>query len=261
MNIINKKCKILHTDIKPENILVVGCNKKVDCIIQTLQKNKDYCYLLKKKGKCKTDRVKKLICEMPLKTIEKKYHKLNKNNEYISSKYIDDVSTKLSDFGNCRKIDYSDLDIQTRYYRAPEIILGYKYNENCDMWSVGCLIYELLTGELLFDPDKKRRFSRDRFHIYDMICKLGKIPNYLTKKCLKYSDFFKKNGLLKGVEEINYTPLYKLLIEKFKNRHDINQEQMFLTIDFIYKLLDYDPFKRPSPHSALKHKWFSEISG
>ena len=47
-------------------------------------------------------------------------------------------------------------DIQTRHYRAPEIILGLNYNEKADIWSFGCLLLEMLTGEYFFDPKKKK---------------------------------------------------------------------------------------------------------
>ena len=92
-----------------------------------------------------------------------------------------------------------------------------------------------------------------------MICKLGMIPENIIQNSIRNSDFFKKNGLMKGVKKIKYVPLYKLLIEKLQNKN-INGEQLFLTIDFIYKLFDYDPFKRPTPKMALKHKWFDEIN-
>ena len=50
--------------------------------------------------------------------------------------------------------------IQTRYYRAPEVIYD-EYDIECDMWSIGCIIYELITGEYLFDIIS--RFSRRNF--------------------------------------------------------------------------------------------------
>ena len=40
--------------------------------------------------------------------------------------------------------------IQSRFYRAPEIILGIKYTPAIDMWSFGCMLYELCIGKPLF---------------------------------------------------------------------------------------------------------------
>lgn len=45
--------------------------------------------------------------------------------------------------------------VQTRSYRAPEIILGCPYTEKIDIWSLGCIIAELFTGQVLFESDNK----------------------------------------------------------------------------------------------------------
>jgi serine/threonine-protein kinase SRPK3 len=272
MDILNSKCQVIHTDIKPENILVCGLNNKIEQIIKKFKENKEVSSLLhilcqKKKVNDSNFIVnlKNAVKSLDMREIENTYSKKNRKKkndlQMVHEKYIHDINIKLADFGTCKTLNYKNYHIQTRYYRAPEIIMEYKYNENCDMWSIGCVLYELLIGELLFDPDKKRRFNRDRNHIYDMICLLGKVPDHLIEKSGKKSVFFKKNGLLKGMYEIEYYPLYKLLFKKLNGRHDINQEQLFLTIDLLYKLLNYDPFNRPSPKVALQHKWFESISG
>jgi serine/threonine protein kinase len=40
--------------------------------------------------------------------------------------------------------------VQSRFYRAPEVILRIPYNTKVDMWSLGCIVAELFTGEPLF---------------------------------------------------------------------------------------------------------------
>ena len=250
MDIINRKHKILHTDIKPENILVVGKNIKTEKMICELNKKSNYTNIFKKKGKFKPNQLKEIIEQINFDSFEN-------TSDIVDDKCIENIHIKLSDFGNCRDITYNRTNIQTRYYRSPEILLDYKYNANCDIWSVGCMVYELITGKLLFNPDKQRRLSYDRFHIHEIISKLGKIPDHLIKTSKRYSDYFKKNGLLKGFNEINYSPLYITIIEKLDNR--VPKDQIFTTLDFIYKLLDYDPFKRPTPQQALQHKWFDDL--
>ena len=48
--------------------------------------------------------------------------------------------------------------VVTRYYRAPEIILGMGYSENVDVWSIGCIFGEMIRGSVMF-PGTDRIFS------------------------------------------------------------------------------------------------------
>jgi hypothetical protein len=115
----------------------------------------------------------------------------------------------------------------------------------------------LLTGEILFDPDKETRFSRDRHHLHHMICALGKIPTGLIDKSIKKTDFFKSNGLLKGTYDVRYEPLNIFVINKLAQKIDVTQDEALLTIDIMNKLLNYDPTLRPSAKITLEHKWFN----
>merc|ERR1712151_1186001 len=58
---------------------------------------------------------------------------------------------KLIDFGNATyELEHHSSIINTRQYRAPEVILAAGWNERSDLWSVGCILMELYTGQLLF---------------------------------------------------------------------------------------------------------------
>ncbi|XP_027913453.1 serine/threonine-protein kinase prpf4B-like isoform X3 [Vigna unguiculata] len=59
---------------------------------------------------------------------------------------------KLCDFGNAMFAGKNEVTpyLVSRFYRAPEIILGLTYDHPLDMWSVGCCLYELYTGKVLF---------------------------------------------------------------------------------------------------------------
>jgi serine/threonine protein kinase len=59
---------------------------------------------------------------------------------------------------------YSDI-IQTREYRSPEVIMGGEYDESADMWSLGCMIFELVTGDFLFDPKKGANYKKNEDHL------------------------------------------------------------------------------------------------
>lgn len=58
---------------------------------------------------------------------------------------------KVIDFGSATFEDqYHSSIVSTRHYRAPEVILGLGWSFACDMWSVGCIMVELLAGDALF---------------------------------------------------------------------------------------------------------------
>lgn len=250
MDTIQKKYDLLHSDIKPDNILIVGqCNKMkelIDVYNKKINKND------------KPKKIQQTINSLDLSHIEKKYAKHKDNNvEFINPIILKNIEVKLADFGNCRKNNHCKYDIQTRYYRAPEIIMGYKYDDRCDIWSVGCVLYELMTGQLLFDPHKSDRFNTNRDHIHKFISTLGKIPDDLIQKSKYKMDLFKVNGLLKGnAPEIKFVPLYELLRYKLKDRESYDDTQIFYVTDLMYKMLDYYPHKRPTIKEILTHKFF-----
>jgi len=62
-----------------------------------------------------------------------------------------DVGVRVIDFGGATFAgDHHSQMINTRQYRAPEVILGLGWDEKSDIWSIGCILAELFTGELLF---------------------------------------------------------------------------------------------------------------
>lgn len=83
------------------------------------------------------------------------------NQEYA------DCKVKVVDLGNaCWTFKHFTDDIQTRQYRSPEVIVGAKYHTSADMWSLGCIVFELLTGDLLFDPRAGRCICMYVYHYY-----------------------------------------------------------------------------------------------
>ena len=64
---------------------------------------------------------------------------------------------KVIDLGSsCFISDHLSSYVQSRSYRAPEVILGLPYDQKIDIWSFGCILAELLTGSVLFQVSKKQ---------------------------------------------------------------------------------------------------------
>ena len=81
---------------------------------------------------------------------------------------------KLIDFGSTIfETDYHSSVVCTRHYRAPEIVLGMGWSFPCDMWSIGCVLLELYTGEALFQTHENLE------HLAMMEKILGKLPQFM----------------------------------------------------------------------------------
>lgn len=74
--------------------------------------------------------------------------------ENILMKSYSKCQVKIIDFGSsCFIHDHLSSYVQSRSYRAPEVIIGCKYDYKIDMWSLGCILAELWTGNVLFQND------------------------------------------------------------------------------------------------------------
>lgn len=75
---------------------------------------------------------------------------------------FDEIVVKIADLGNACWLDGNNKHIiQTRQYRSPEVIVGARWNDKADMWSMAVMVFELLTGEFLFDPQPGDRYNKD----------------------------------------------------------------------------------------------------
>ena len=271
ISLLHGNLRLCHTDLKPENMLISGCSFKVSEIIEEYSKfNLRSLY-----EKSLDEEIKLKNYDLQNQNIKKKIRKLKANilkklhvkildsmtsiskdtdssssdedsnsesnyseiNEIINPKNLESCEVVLTDFGsNIRIKDLEEYDeIQTRYYRAPEVILKLNYNEKIDIWSIGCCLYEIYTGEILFNPDKDCDTSRDMNHLNLIQNLIGEIPKNLIKKSPVKKEFF-KDGKLKISKEEKH--LDKLLEEVQNPNEDI--------ANLIRKCLIIDPNERPN---------------
>jgi CDC-like kinase len=128
--------KLTHTDLKPENILFVNSDYEV---IDAVKPGKSRKKLEYKRVKC--------------------------------------TDIRLIDFGSATFDDeHHSAVVSTRHYRAPEVLLDIGWSQPCDIWSIGCIMFELYTGYTLFQTHD------DREHLAMMERILGSLPYRMTKK-------------------------------------------------------------------------------
>lgn len=73
--------------------------------------------------------------------------------------------------------------------------MGADYSFPADMWSVGCLAFELATAEYLFNPKRTSSISSTEDHVY-LICEtLGGIPKYIAQRGARSQHFFDQQGI------------------------------------------------------------------
>jgi serine/threonine-protein kinase SRPK3 len=118
-------------------------------------------------------------------------------------------SVKIADLGNATRSDAHHVyDIQTLEYRAPEVVLGRSWDDKVDVWSMGCVFFELATGDVLFNPCEAGpcpSFSKEE----DLLAQMQELTEYdLQPDDLEggayASRFFAPNGRMRRIKSLNY---------------------------------------------------------
>ncbi|KAH8367774.1 hypothetical protein KR084_002702, partial [Drosophila pseudotakahashii] len=164
-----------------------------------------------------------------------------------------DLKVKIADMGNgCWFHHHFTDDIQTREYRAVEVILGAGYNEKADIWSAACLFWELATGDYLFVPKENcGKASLDEAHIASIIETCGPLPRQLVEAGEYSSDIFKSNGQLRNITHLKIRDLANTLVNKYGwSRYEAKEFAGFLK-----PMLNTDPNRRISARDAIDDRW------
>lgn len=162
------------------------------------------------------------------------------------------VVLKICDLGNgCWTHHHFSSEIQTRQYRSPETIIGLTYGTSADIWSFACMIFEMITGDFLFEPRKGHNFDKDDDHLAQMMEILGKMPKNIAFSGRLSKRFFDKTGHLLKIRGLQHWPLKKVLMEKYKF---IETEAEALA-DFLLPMLEWYPEKRATAKEMLEHPW------
>ncbi|KAI0130481.1 kinase-like domain-containing protein [Xylariales sp. AK1849] len=138
------------------------------------------------------------------------------------------INVKIADLGNaCWVSHHFTNDIQTRQYRSPEVILGGKWGASTDVWSMAAMVFELITGDYLFDPQSGTKYGKDDDHIAQIIELLGPFPKDLWKQGRWSQEIFNKRGELRNIHRLRHWALPDVLREKyhFKDLKDLTPKE------------------------------------
>ncbi|KAF3526065.1 hypothetical protein F2Q69_00048968 [Brassica cretica] len=210
--------RLIHTDLKPENILLVSSE---------YIKIPDYKFLSRP-------------------TRDGSYFKNLPKSSAI----------KLIDFGSTtlEHQDHSHI-VSTRHYRAPEVILGVGWNYPCDLWSIGCILVELCSGEALFQTHENLE------HLAMMERVLGPLPPQMVLRADRRSDrYFRRGAKLDWPEAATSRDSLKAVWKLPRLPNLIMQHVDHSAgdlIDLLLGLLRYDPTERLKAREALNHPFFT----
>ena len=137
--------------------------------------------------------------------------------EKIPINIDDNIKIKIVDFGNaCWTHKHFTDNIQTREYRSPEAILGIEYAPNTDIWSLACMIFEMITGRFLFKPQDGKTYKKDDDHLALMMEALGPMPKKFALSGRYSRNHFNGKGVLKSIKDIKMLPLDEFLVKEYE---------------------------------------------
>ncbi|EIN05367.1 kinase-like protein [Punctularia strigosozonata HHB-11173 SS5] len=188
----------------------------------------------------------------------------------------DRITVKIADLGNATWVEHHFTDdIQTRQYRCPEVILGAKWGPSADIWSVACLLFELLTGgDYLFDPASGSRYSKDDDHIAQIMELMGEFPKSVAFAGKYSHEFFNRKGELsipawsfgtrvpnfplgelRHIQKLRYWPLDAVLHDKYL----FSREEADTIASFLNPMLRLHPDKRAPAAELVHHHWLDGV--
>lgn len=180
----------------------------------------------------------------------------------------DKAIVKLCDFGSAMDELSGETDptpyLVSRFYRAPEVILGVlPYTRALDMWSVGCVLYELYTGRIAFPG------SSNNDMLLLMQNRIGAIPSRMARRASFRGSHYDEAGRFIYNDTDTGSVRARVMPERgaqadamgsdimAASAEDDDRPSAHLLVDLLDAILVIDPAKRISASDALKMPFFS----
>ncbi|OJJ51503.1 hypothetical protein ASPZODRAFT_57508 [Penicilliopsis zonata CBS 506.65] len=177
---------------------------------------------------------------------------------------------KVCDLGSASPASENEITpyLVSRFYRAPEIILGIPYDYAIDVWSIGCTLFELYTGKILFTGRNNNQMLRSM-----MECR-GKFPPKMLRRGSLIHQHFDEMLNFHSTEEDKVTGRLTTRVLDFKKpprdlktrligkgsrgMSDGEAKELALFVDLLDRCLSLNPEKRCTPTEALKHPFLAK---
>ncbi|KRF99710.1 uncharacterized protein Dwil_GK22547, isoform F [Drosophila willistoni] len=179
-------------------------------------------------------------------------HKINREVRRVKN-----TDVRLIDFGSATfDHEHHSTIVSTRHYRAPEVILELGWSQPCDVWSIGCILFELYLGITLFQTHDNRE------HLAMMERILGQIPYRMARNHTLYSktktkyfyhgklDWDEKSSAGRYVRD-HCKPLFLCQLSDSEDHCEL--------FSLIKKMLEYEPSSRITLGEALRHPFFDRL--
>ncbi|XP_055067641.2 dual specificity protein kinase CLK2b isoform X1 [Misgurnus anguillicaudatus] len=166
---------------------------------------------------------------------------------------VRNTDVRVVDFGSATfDHEHHSTVVSTRHYRAPEVILELGWSQPCDVWSIGCILFEYYSGYPLFQTHDNREHlaMMERVHgpIPSRMIQKTRMQKYFNRGRLHWSD---DTSAARYVRE-NCRPLRRCVLCDSEDHH-----QFF---DLLEGFFEYEPERRLSLSAALHHKFFRPFS-
>ncbi|KAH7200408.1 serine threonine protein kinase, CMGC group [Fusarium oxysporum] len=230
LDYLHTECKVIHTDIKGDNIMFGIYDDSVFTAFEE----------------------EELSGPTPRKEVDGRTiyisRELRKPKDYGAPVLCDFGSAVPGDIEHCE-------DIQPDIYRAPEVILQAPWSYKVDIWNAGCMIWDVFEGRHMFTGhDPEFRKYRSRAHLAEIIALLGQPPSEVLQAG-------------KASHKSSQTPV-NCFGRDFRNEIDIpertslaqqeisleeERKEMFLAM--MNRMLQWDPTKRSSAKKLAEDPW------
>ena len=271
---------ILHTDLKMDNLLTNVYDKYQG--LQEYLNDLDLESVYQKYLKCNTPddisdknksrrkmikrRIKNRTYNQLTEYFNMKMEEYDKKNSEIVIESLDnitlpepettilepDLNIILTDLSNAiiEKDIIDDEQYQIRAYRSSENILGIKYSVRSESWAIGCILWEILTSERIFEPKLNQpSIDRDREQLQLMETYLGKINKDITMDCPRSWELYDETGKIIKRKKTKRVELEDYLASI---RDDLSTEEIHTICTFLKKTWYYNHLKRLTAEELLK---------